>query len=579
MNDNTNVPASFQSHVDLLQFFLTQRGPIVDRIDQVLNCQKKPVEHQQDHALLARQLKDCFFSSPQITAEQLRLRDQLEFAHWRSGFKPRNKPGNDIIDPAALALRAFHLWRQTRWPGQKGRLRYAHTLFNIYLLRCLALLTMRLWDPPGSDVGLRLQQVQQLLDELWRHGPADQHVLVRDARWLIAVAISPTTDDLSGYFEVARLVAETFSEQDQVETQKAWVQTAGGHLRSQLRHLSVQKGLPPDDRELVLLTRLSNALDIALLMQGLVTLMRAYQQALQQGDQAARLALAQAIGQGISPDPELFVNRTDLLGPYTMIEYLFMETDAAGHVSYTPGGQRHLQLLQQYKTLMAAVKPQLHADCQQLRAQADAYSPYGALYGFSSNLLELMAFKSVQLEADMRFSLEDVFTTGAQDKLAWVNAWRNLPHISREVIKQFEYPQQFADDVAARIEQALKPRAAGENARAEKCGRLYLVSNESTHSAKLEHIATLAPRYILSSDTQLLSAGQATAKDEQDLLHCRLEGEFLVSYPTDQGWVGISKDLLTDMLGEGQDLQLTAMPAAAQQVLLLMCPGISFVRS
>ena len=43
-------------------------------------------------------------------------------------------------------MRAFYLWQQTRWPGRNGRVRYAHTLFNLYVIRCLELLSMRLWD-------------------------------------------------------------------------------------------------------------------------------------------------------------------------------------------------------------------------------------------------------------------------------------------------------------------------------------------------------------------------------------------------------------------------------------------------
>ena len=64
-------------------------------------------------------------------------------------------------------IRGFHLWRQTRWPGRNGRVRYAHTLFNLYLIRCLELLSMRLWDAGSSSAGDRLSQVQGVLDQLW----------------------------------------------------------------------------------------------------------------------------------------------------------------------------------------------------------------------------------------------------------------------------------------------------------------------------------------------------------------------------------------------------------------------------
>ena len=182
-------------------------------------------------------------------------------------------------------VRGFHLWRQTHWPGHNGRVRYAHTLFNLYVIRRLALLSMRLWDaaqtagsPSVPDrVEDRLSQVQGVLDQLWRITPADQPVLVRDARWLIPVAQSPTTDELAGYFEVAEQIAETLSEGDRIEIHKAGVRMAGGHLRSQLRHVSTQKGVSLNENSLVLSTRKSNALDLALLIQSLVPLLAAYE--------------------------------------------------------------------------------------------------------------------------------------------------------------------------------------------------------------------------------------------------------------------------------------------------------------
>jgi hypothetical protein len=158
--------------------------------------------------------------------------------------------------------------------------------------------------------------------------------------------------------------------------------------------------------------------------------------------------LADAICQGISPDPELFLNRLDLLGPYSMIEHLFITTDHDGHVVYTTKGLRHLHLLQEYEARITRFSKPLHDDCQRLRPVAGAYSPYGVLYGFSSNLIEHMAFKTLQPDAVTLFSLEDVFSCGEADKLAWVSGWRKLPHIKPEVAKLFEYPQQFAEDIS-----------------------------------------------------------------------------------------------------------------------------------
>src|SRR5687767_4291002 len=187
---------SFQAHIELLRFFLTHRDAIVESIQAVLNAQRKPTEYLRDGSLLSRQFEDSFFTIPGLTHSQSRLRGQLEEAHWADGFRPRELPGlhNGLVDPAEMMIRAFHMWGQTRWPGRSGRVHYAHTLFNLYVIRSLELLSMRLWDG-SSGAGERLSHVQHVLNQLWAIAPADQPVLVRDARWLIPMAQSPATDE------------------------------------------------------------------------------------------------------------------------------------------------------------------------------------------------------------------------------------------------------------------------------------------------------------------------------------------------------------------------------------------------
>src|SRR5688500_11141236 len=410
----------FQAHVELLQFFLAHRDDIVERLQGLLNAQRKPDEYLRDGPVLSRRFEDCFFIG--VTHSQSRLRGQSEEAHWASGFRPRDLPGlhNGLVDPAEMMIRVFHLWQQTRWPGRYGRVRYAHTLFNLYLIRSLALLSMRLWDDGSSSAGDRLSHVQGVLDQLWRITTADQPSLVRDARWLIQLAQSPATDELGAYFEVAENIAATLSEEDRIEIHKAGVRMTAGHLRSQIRYYSMKKAVSLNEKSLILNTRNSNALDFALLIQDLVPLLEAYENAWHSQDGLKRLELADAICQGVSPDPELFLNRVGLLGAYSMIEHLFITTDGDGHAVYTPMGRRHVQLIQDYEARIGRVAKPLYDDCSNFRPVTGAYSPYGVLYGFSSNLIEHMAFKILQRDAPTRFSLEDVFVGGEADKLAWV---------------------------------------------------------------------------------------------------------------------------------------------------------------
>src|SRR4029079_14602076 len=220
---------------------------------------------------------------------------------------------------------------------------------------------------------------------------------------------------------------------------------AAGHLRSQIRYHALKKSVPLNDESLISITRTSNALDFALLMQELVTLLEAYENASHAGDGRKRIELADAICQGISPDPELFLNRVELLGAYSMIEHLFIAADGDGRVAYTPMGQRHVELFREYGARIDRVSTSLSDDCRRFRPVPGAYSPYGVLYGFSSHLIEHMVLKTLQPDAVTRFGLEDVFVAedaGTTGKLAWVTGWRKLPHLKPDVQKLFKYPQQ-----------------------------------------------------------------------------------------------------------------------------------------
>jgi hypothetical protein len=560
---------------------LAHRDEIVERIQGVLNAQRKPLEFLQDRRLLSRHLENCFFALAGVTHDQACLRGQLQDAHRARGFEPRESPemSNDLIDPAELMRRGFHLWVSTRWPGRSGRVRYAHTLFNVYLIRQLALLSMRVWDagPGGADD--RLALAQRLLDELWQTAPADQPVLVRDARCLVPVALSPATEGLAPYFEVAENIATAFSADDRVEILKAVVRMGGGHLRSYLHYYITQKGAVLDEQSFVLLTRKSEALDFSLLIHGLVPLLEAYERAVQSGEHGERLDLADAICQGISPDPELFIDRVDLLGAYSMVEYLFTATDRDGHVGYTPLGRRHVALLEEYAARIARLSQPLYEDCLHFQPVEGAYSPYGVIYGFSSNLLEHMALKILDRDADTRFGLEDVFTAGGADKLAWVSGWRKLPHVSPDVAKLYAYPQWFAEQAFARVERALRTRVPdGKATAAARTGRLFVVqdtgpeadSTTAAIAAARAPIVDLPLRFIRSSDAEIVAAQKARAYDEAQLLSDRQEGHFLVSFETANGWMAVTKDVLTEVLGAGCDAKIAGLPAAAAERLSLI---------
>jgi hypothetical protein len=582
----------FQAHVELLRLFLARREDIVESIEAVLNAQRKPIRYLQDRSLLSRHFEDCFFAHTVVTAGQTRPdrptdRGQLEEAHWAGGFRPREVHylHNDLIHPAEMMIRGFHFWQQTRWPGRNGRMHYAHTLFNLYVIRCLEFLSMRLWDEDSSSFaqgkpGARLTEIQGLLDELWRSSPADQPVIVRDARWLMPLAQSLITDDLAPYFEVARQVTETLQEADRLEIRKAHVRMLGGHLTSQIRHYCTKDGVSVNEPSVVVRTRTSNALDFALLVQGLVELLKAYDRALLSGDQRMRFDMAGAICQGISADPELFLNRVDLLSAYSMIQHIFIAPNSEGHVAYSPVGRRHVQLLKEYGALIDRLATSLRNDFPRFRPVEGGCSPYGVIFGIPTSLIELMALKTLQRDAETRFSLEDVFDDAYTEdgdtsaaKLAWVDGWRKLPHIDSEVQRLYDYPQQFAEDIYDRIEHEITRRDSNAEAcDGSRTGRLYIVSGDEPETdSTAAAIPELPARYFGSSDRQIVAAHKAAPYDRAQLLHERQEGHFLVSYETPGGWIALRKDLLTEILGAGRDARIAGLPLDAAQVLRRMC--------
>jgi len=187
-----------------------------------------------------------------------------------------------------------------------------------------------------------------------------------------------------------------------------------------------------------------------------------------------------------------------------------------------------------------------------------------------------MALKTLQRDPETHFSLEDVFADGEAEKLAWVSGWRKLPHIKPEVAKLFEYPQQFAEDIFARIEHALRRHVSdGEASAAVQTGRLFILPGDDPQAdSKVSQIPELPVHYIRSSDTQLVAADKGDSCDQAHLLHSRLEGEFVLSYKTPGGWVAISKDILTEVLGAGHDVKVVGLPRTAAGVLTLMCPNL-----
>ncbi len=566
---------SFSAHTRLLEQFLARRQEIVDDIERrLLNVRRKEIAQHVDRELFDDILNSCFFLSPALSQQASPLKGQLAAAHLADGFDPARADGySRALDPVELVLRAHHKWDRDRWPGRNGRRVYAQSIYATFILRQLEHLSLRIWDEGNGTAAERLQEVQRLLHVLNTGGAAPT---VRDARWLIQTAQGPLTKHVKPYFMTADRVSGSFTDSDRLEIHKAGAMLAGGHLRSQLRHRSWETGRAFDDPHILALTRHSSAMDIALLVRDLVPLLHAYSEA---HDAPQRLALADAIIQGLSADPELLLTRLDLLGPSTMIEDLFIDRGEDGRPRHTSMGEMHRQVLARFGELIARTAESLTQDAVLLDPAQATYSPLGVVYGFSADILSNMVLNTLCSPSSTDLSLEDMFISRGrlEQKRTQAQEWQRLPKAEGER-DPFEHSTEWAAHMFTRLFKALEARVAHPtepNASSYRQARLYVVPRGVTIDAlpgdALPAGIVSAQEHCLTSDFTRARATGATALSRSRLETDRAEGRFLASANFEGEWFGVSKAPLTLYVSQGKDALMSDLPSAVIDVLRLVC--------
>ena len=576
---------SFSDHVALLNGFLDHRERIVEDIEtRLLNVRGKDTSRNRNREFFEQAFHACFFTSPGLPRDFSRLKGQLAAAHAADGFEPvlLDRHSHDI-DPVELIVRAYHHWENHRWPGRNGRVAYAGSLYSVFVLLQLQHLSLRIWSDSNARAADRLQEIQRLLDRL--NDVSRPNVFVRDARWLIQTAQGPLTRHLRPYFRIAEQIAGSFTDAHRLEIHKAGVKLAGGHLRSQLRYRAGEKRQPIDDPDVLAIARNSNSMDAALLVRDLVPLLEAYRTALPGHDPEGRMELADAILQGVSADPELFLTRLDLLAPCTMIEDLFVGRGADGRAGYTPMGEVHLALLQRYGELVAHLAEPLKEDAAAFDPSQRVYSPLGVAYGFCGDILSNMALDALLSQPAPGLSLEDTFVSRGrlEDKQARALGWQTLPR--REGAREhFEHSVEWAGQIFERTMNALDARAirkAEPNASNLPDRRLFVVPASQTVESLPEGVLpdgiVAAQEHCLTSDLKHAVSTGATAFPKSQIVNDRNEGRFLASAETDGKWFGVSKIVLTMCTSRGKDALITDVPASVLDVLRLTCPGLLVV--
>jgi hypothetical protein len=582
---HTAMAVQFSEHVALLREFLERRHEIVDRIDsRLLNVQGKDAWRIRSRAQLERLLDSCFFGLPRLPDGLSRLNGQLAAAHLSDGFEPIVVEGySHQLDPLELVVRAYQHWDFHRWPGRNIRVLYASRVYAIFIVRQLEQLSLRIWDEGEDGASDRLEQVQGLLDRVNDGAIADP--IVRDARWLIQTAQGPLTRRLHPYFQISEQIAGSFTDARRLEVHQAGARLAGGHLRSQLRYRAAEVGRAADDPEVLAIARNSNSMDAALLVRDLVPLLDAYGTACAAGARDERLDLADAIIQGVSADPELFLTRLDLLTPCSMIEDLFVERAADGVPRYTTMGATHRLFLEQYGERIGRHASALRDDALELARAGTAYSPLGLSYGFCADLLSHMAFDTLLARPAFGLGLEDMFRSrgSLEAKRARAENWQALsrPEGGRE---HFDHSAAWAAQMFDATTNALAARArdaARANASDVADARLFVVLERHAGEPVPDRAApdgiVTAQEHCVTSDLQRALASGATAFPRGRIVNDRNEARFLASAETGGQWFGVSKVLLTLFTSQGRDALLTGVPRAVVDVLLLTCPGLIVV--
>jgi hypothetical protein len=578
---------TFSDHIGLLKQWLDSRLGIVGELERRLFSARGKADAQSgDRESIADIFNACFFESPTVSRHLSRLNAQLDAAHLADGFEPVRLDGySRELDPVELVLRACHYWDGTRWPGTKGRLSYAQTLYAVFILRQLERLSLRIWDEGHDDAAERLQQVQHLLDLLNATGRSAHTIrLVRDARWLIQTAQGPLTRHVRPYFIKAASVS-ALSDEIRLEIHKAGAVLAAGHLRSQLRHLSWRTGWASDDPQLLALTRNSNSMDMALLVRDLVPLLHAYASACVRQDNDARPVLADAILQGLSADPELLLTRLDLLAPSTMIEDLFVDRGDAGASRCTAMGEAHREYLARYGELVGGAAKSLQQDSRTFDPSHAVYSPLRSVYGFCADLHSNVVLNALRCSSSSDMSLEDVFNSRErlEEKRTQAHEWTRLPKREGEP-DPFEHSIEWGAQMYARLAGALEARAARPaelNASRYPSSRFYVVPRgvaiDSLADDVLPAGIVSAQEHCLTSDVTRARMSGGTALPAARLVADRAEGRFLACVHSQGAWFGISKVALTLFTSQGKDALFTDVPAGVTDVLRRVCPELLVV--
>jgi len=357
---------------------------LIDRLDDALaaGAPARFVDHAarlQPFSRALAELRQAMathrFRAPGVTIDLRNLVDDLDQATRREGFHVLHewdgKALRVVQDSIVVAVLDFVAARR----GSEGVDRVSLAiLFEYYLVYLLALAAMRAWDTP--DPPATLDRVTRTLRELQGPGSSGQR-FADDAEMLLLVATSHYEPEEHGY----RLLLErvrAMPREHRVNVAMQHAHAMGAHLRYAYE-ITTAKSIAG--------TRDDNVADYPWLRWSLMTLLEEFERvAVDSGAAVARAQLAEALANGLLPDPAAFVG-----------------ADAAAIANGHPDTERSVELFERHRSaLIEAFAPHRPLD--------RAYSPLSLFFNFSQNLLKGAVVDALVLGDAWNLSLNDMFT-------------------------------------------------------------------------------------------------------------------------------------------------------------------------
>jgi hypothetical protein len=314
------------------------------------------------------------FRAPAVSLDWRDGVDSLDHATRRDGFHVLHEWDGKALRVVNTSIVVGVLdFLSTQRGGEATDRGSLAILLDYYFVYLLALAAMRAWDTP--DTPATLERITALLATL--HAPESSgQKFADDAEMLLLIATSHYEPEEHGY----RLLLDrvrAMPRQHRAAVAIGHAHAMGAHLRYAYE-ITTAKSIPG--------TREDNVADYPWLRWSLMTLLEEFDRlAADPNGQSSRAQVAEALANGLVPDPAAFV------GPEARTLAPGADTD------------RIIELFERHRAAIVDA-------CAAHRPLDRAYSPLSLFFNFSQNLLKGAVVDALLMGEPWNLSLNDMFT-------------------------------------------------------------------------------------------------------------------------------------------------------------------------